>query len=637
MEITFDIKVLQGKKLAVYGTGKNASDFLTVYGREFDIISVIDPVKIGNFFYEKKILSIEEAIQTVRAIIVCTSIDIEIIVYDRIFTLCAENGIELYGINGGNLYEFYGTGFYRNMSQEDLLRQIDLHDIISFDLFDTLLARRTLYPVDVHDIVQSRMTAAGIELDNYYFNRIQAELSLVTTKEFLLEEIYNRLQIIYNLDNETKEKIKAMELQAEREVSICRGVILDMLVYARSKGKRVFILTDMYLPKIFLEELLDQHGIDGYEDILVSGELGVNKHNGMYSYFKGIAGGTSILHIGDNKISDGYFARKEGIDVCIIPSAKDILLKSDCRNLMDYSGGVYENLTIGMFAEKAFGNTLIPTEIKPEIMTEYAVLFLAPLVTGFVIWIALEAQKKSYDKVLFAARDGFLLKDLYETLRKHYPEYNLPEGLYLYTSRKAVWHIYEDKSDKNEKNDKIIHYLNELNLKKSGKYGFVDLISRGTTQAALEEIFFDKLEGLYLAQYVGGLENYNNTCIQSLYRETPITDMYFTKSSNLILETFLTSMEPSLREVGENGSRIFYDEFRTNRQIEMIGDVHQAIRDYFDICCKLIGMKSCNRELIRTIWRLRKTANVKIIREFIRDMKIEDSLNQNLINFETQL
>ncbi len=45
-------------------------------------------------------------------------------------------------------------------------------------------------------------------------------------------------------------------------------------------------------------------------------------------------------------------------------------------------------------------------------MTEYAALFLAYLITGFVIWITLEA-KESFERVLFAARDVFLLMDIY--------------------------------------------------------------------------------------------------------------------------------------------------------------------------------------------------------------------------------
>lgn len=637
MNLAFDIKVLQNKKLAVYGTGNNARDFFDVYGSVLTVTSVIDPTKTGEFFSQKKILSIEEAIETAEVIVVCASINIELIIYDRICSLCREKGIGLYGINGGDLHRFYGIRFHRNLSEEELLRQIGLHDIISFDLFDTLLARRTLYPADVYEIVQSRMADFGIKLDNYYFNRIQTELSLVTTKEFLLDEIYNRLQVIYNLDDETKERIKQAELQVEREISVSRKAMSEIFAYALSKGKRIFILTDMYLPKSFLKELLDRQRVGGYEDILVSGELRMSKCDGMYTYFKETVGSTNILHIGDNDISDGYFARKEGIDVCLVSSARDMLMRSEYKILMNYSGGVYENIAIGMFAARAFGNAIIQTNIKPETMNEYAGLFLAPLVTGFTIWIALEARKKSYEKVLFAARDGFLLLDLYERLRRLYPEYNLPEGVYLYVSRKAVWHVYEKMSEVNEKNNNYIQYLEKLKLKKNGRYAFVDMISQGTTQAALEKMFFEKLEGLYLTQYIGKIGYPNKMCIHSLYKETPITDMDFTTNSNLILETFLTSMEASLREIGENGKLIFRDEYRTNTQLKMIQDVQQTIREYFEIFCKLSGAKFCNKELVRTIWKLRKIADIEIIKKVIKDMKIEDSLNQNMLSFENQL
>ena len=637
MELSFDIKILQSKKLAVYGTGENARRFLEEYGQRLNVVGVIDPAKTGECFLQKSVLPIEGAVETVECILVCASMRAELIIYNRIGALCSEKGMELYGINGGNLYEFYGVGFNQKVSAEELWKQIDLHEVISFDLFDTLLTRLTLYPADVYSIVQSRMEQEGIEFDNFYFNRIQTELELVNTKRFLLDEIYNRLQIIYSFDHETKARIKEMELQAERDVSTSRKAISDAFSYAVSKGKRVFILTDMYLPKTFLEELLDRQGIGGYEDILVSGELQINKCNGMYSYFKELTGSTNILHIGDNIISDGYFARKEGLDVDIIPSVREVLRKSEYGNLMNYSGGDSENLTIGMFAAAAFRNSVTQTRVKPEIMTEYAALFLAPLVTGFVIWIASEVRGKSCEKVLFSARDGFLLMELYETLRRLHPEYGLPEGIYLYASRKAVWHVYENNPDKEDRNKNYIQYLRRLKLKKEKRYVFVDLISRGTIQAALETLFFNRLDGLYLVQYTGAAGHQNDICIHSLYRESPITNMEFSESSNLALETFLTSMEPSLREVGKNGRLIFQKEFRTGIQLEMIRNVQQVIRDYFETFCKLNDMESCNRELIREIWRSRKKADIKRMEKVIKNMKIEDSLNQNQLFFVNQL
>lgn len=637
MELEFDLQFLQLKKIAIYGTGDNARNFLNEYGQYLDIVGIIDPVKTGDYFNNRRIVSIEEIAETVEIIIVCASANVELIIYDRIHALCSEMGIELYGIHGGNLYEFYGTGFNRTLSEQELLNQIDIHDVISFDLFDTLLGRRTLYPADVYAIVQSRIEKQGIKLDNFYFNRIQTEINLLPTEKFLIDEIYNYLQNIYNFNDDIKEIIKETEFQVEREVSVSCKAIRDIFTYALLKGKRIFILTDMYLPKIFLKELLDNQGIRGYEDIVISGELHMNKHNGMYLYFKEVSRNTNIIHIGDNYMSDGFFARKAGIDVCLVSSVRDMLMKSEYQSLMKYSGGNYENLTIGLFARTAFDKLPLQSVVKPETMTEYAVLFLAPLITGFVIWIALEAKRKSYQKILFAARDGFLLMELYEILRRLHPEYELPEGVYLYTSRKAVWYIYEDKFDKKERNDNYIQYLSDLKLGKSQKYAFVDLISHGTTQAALEKIFFDKLEGLYLVQYISNYGKQNDIYIQSLYKETPITEMYFTESSNLILEMFLTSTEPSLKEVGENGKLIFQNEYRTDTQMKMIQTVQKTIRTYFEMYCNLSDMKSFNKELIKEIWTLRKFANSELIRETVKNMVIEDSLNRNMLFFEFQL
>ena len=42
-------------------------------------------------------------------------------------------------------------------SRAELIHAISEHEIISFDVFDTLIMRKTLYPEDVFEIVQNRL------------------------------------------------------------------------------------------------------------------------------------------------------------------------------------------------------------------------------------------------------------------------------------------------------------------------------------------------------------------------------------------------------------------------------------------------------------------------------------------------
>ena len=58
--------------------------------------------------------------------------------------------------------QIYGWGHGDTYSEHVLQHLIDVHDVISFDIFDTLLMRTVLDPTDVFEIVEKRAERHGI-------------------------------------------------------------------------------------------------------------------------------------------------------------------------------------------------------------------------------------------------------------------------------------------------------------------------------------------------------------------------------------------------------------------------------------------------------------------------------------------
>ena len=100
----------------------------------------------------------------------------------------------------------------------DIKNQIDKHNIISFDIFDTLLKRNVLYPYDVFTLVElaySRRYAHPV--CSFREKRIQAESARrrkSNQEEVTLDEIYEELPY----DVQTIQALKDIELEIESAV-----------------------------------------------------------------------------------------------------------------------------------------------------------------------------------------------------------------------------------------------------------------------------------------------------------------------------------------------------------------------------------------------------------------------------------
>ena len=118
------------------------------------------------------------------------------------------------------------------------------------------------------------------------------------------------------------------EIQTEREVIIPRKDMVDIFNYCKQSGKKVYIVSDMYMHQKDLEDIINNIGIVGYDKIFVSSEYDTSKPQRLFEVYKKEVVAKSYLHIGDSYACD------------IEPSAK---LNIDSFRLL-MSSEIYESL-----------------------------------------------------------------------------------------------------------------------------------------------------------------------------------------------------------------------------------------------------------------------------------------------------
>ena len=188
--------------------------------------------------------------------------------------------------------------------------------IISFDVFDTLIIRDVPFPTDVFDMLNP-------EDKNFKTRRIEAERiarTQSTKEDITLEEIYKVLMPAAS-DEELRQ---AMEREINTELKACKAnkPALDFFNSVRESGKRIIIISDMYLKSDTVRLILQNCGynLDGV-NVYISSEYAKTKRTG--SLFKTVLSleyitPHDIIHIGDNWRSDWFRPSMVGMKAILI-------------------------------------------------------------------------------------------------------------------------------------------------------------------------------------------------------------------------------------------------------------------------------------------------------------------------------
>lgn len=310
-------------------------------------------------------------------------------------------------------------------------------DVVSFDIFDTLLLRNVLQPKDIFEAVEfAYYTKLGKKID-FKRKRILAEKKARQAsynEDITYDEIYKEIEKIFPAEYE---KLKNLEIELEEKFLICNTQLLKVYNFAQEKGKKILIISDMYLPQDVLERILRNKGYIGEHKVYISSNSRKSKATGtLYEYIRNkesIDENQKWVHIGDNYIADCKNAEKAQISPWYYKAVRE-----------RYPSYRYKNLTESIMYALQINKLYLEDEDKGY-WYNFGMSKAAPLYIGFMRW--LKDSLKGKENVYFLARDGYLPFKLYEQLYKK--DKNLPKGKYLYASRRA--YIYPNLPDMQRK------------------------------------------------------------------------------------------------------------------------------------------------------------------------------------------
>lgn len=271
-------------------------------------------------------------------------------------------------------------------------------EVVSFDIFDTLLVRNVHKPEDIFLLVEK---ISGSR--DFVQRRIQAAVNAAKYSEngeCTLDDIYHSL---VGSTEQERDQLKKLELEVERRQLQANPEILLLYKKCQDLKKRIIAVSDMYLPSSFLTELLQNNGFL-VDKVYVSCEYKESKRAG--GLFAAVVSeeekaGKSIIHIGDSIKSDYLKPRQYGIH--------SMLYKPEHH--------------------KTIADRVIYSNRSGAYYTDLGYSVLGPLLWSFSTW--LKENSMEMDSIIFLSRDGLIMKRAYE---KMFHE----KKAYLHVSRQSL-------------------------------------------------------------------------------------------------------------------------------------------------------------------------------------------------------
>ncbi len=319
--------------------------------------------------------------------------------------------------------------------------------IIVFDIFDTLLTRPLLNPESIKSIIAQQ---AGGEIGQKYLQfraTAEAHARQKAGRDIDLDAIYSELATLSKLPLDTIARLRHLEETIEMEAVSPRPEVIALLKLAKNSGKRILLASDMYLPKSTIKTMLKQHGITAWDQLYLSSDIGLRKDSGdLYRYLlaQEHTHPDAVMVIGDNEHSDIQVPADLGTR-CLhimrpvelaraIPRLGPIVEESLNQNDLSVQ------LTLGMIARENFQPLFFPSfnpaDFVPATPRAIGYTIAGPLVLAFVQWLEKKAAEDSIQRLYFLAREGQILKMVYDQWTAH--DTNAIPSDYLVLSRRTV-------------------------------------------------------------------------------------------------------------------------------------------------------------------------------------------------------
>lgn len=317
----------------------------------------------------------------------------------------------------------------------------------SFDVFDTLITRKTATPEGIFALIHQELNndekylkTSNYIKKNFYELRINSEIlarhtycTIGGAEDVTIEQIYEAMNMTGDISDTEVEELISLEKKVEYENIIPIEKNINKIKDLIEKKENVLLISDMYLDGETIRKLLLK--VDEiFTDIklYVSSEYKKSKWSGnLYKVVKEREGVEykDWIHYGDNLISDIQSANKLGITTelfkfeCFKEYEEIILSDNKDNHFVQLTVGASRNIRL---KEGLIGSEAIGASIGSSILYPY------------VWWIINNSNKKGIRRLYFIARDGYVLKKIADIIIKEY-KYDI-ETYYIYGSRLA-WRV----------------------------------------------------------------------------------------------------------------------------------------------------------------------------------------------------
>lgn len=333
------------------------------------------------------------------------------------------------------------------LSAEEFAEKLLPYDVISFDIFDTLIFRPFSAPADLFYLVGHELEIMDFKNIRSWAERDARERYHAEkgSREIGLSEIWDRIEEETGISSAYGQ---AVEMSAESRLCYANPFMLEVWRKLLGLGKRLILISDMYLPETCIKAILSHCGFTGAEKIYLSNEYHKSKADGTLfrEVLRDIYGidmkdgtirqghniketakknknGFSIIHVGDHPHSDHDMARNYGFDVLPYQNANQKALPYRPFDMSPLIGSAYRAMV---------SNWLYSGSKVYSMEYEYGFIYGGLFVMGYCSFIHQYCDQNAVDKLLFLSRDGDILKQAYDYL---YPDHCAE---YAYWSRKAA-------------------------------------------------------------------------------------------------------------------------------------------------------------------------------------------------------
>jgi len=335
-------------------------------------------------------------------------------------------------------------------------RQRDRFDVISFDLFDTLLVRRihdpdlikapvaesiaesAAFPWTARRILRFRNGIEALHRRRAGHSGPDCEASYPAVMMDLLRRVFPD----HSPDQHARDlaRITEFELSLEAAVLVPRRGLPELLARLRQAGKKILVISDMYLPASHLSRLLERLGLaDRIDRVFSSADTLRAKASGAaWPLIRAEMAISSDrwLHVGDNPISDGVRPAEAGLHAVVLRDPGERVRKSISREYAAISQ------TRPYWRGRLVQQWMLPLESEntPRAhLYNLGYAFFGPLYGAYLFHLAERCRHKKIRRLFFLSREGRTLFELWNDLRPWLPHSaTLPPAVFLEASRSAM-------------------------------------------------------------------------------------------------------------------------------------------------------------------------------------------------------